>query len=333
MRAAVITQLNQPWKIQDMPDPRPKAGQVLIRMRASGMCGTDIHVHRGHMPVTLPLVAGHEPVGIVAEVGAGVTDLRAGDRVGVSWHQKGCGRCRFCQQGRGKYCPESQTWSDLGGGNADLMLAWASGCTLVPAGLSDEEAAPVFCAGFTVMSGLRNADPRPGDRVAVLGIGGLGHLAIQYARALGLDVVALTGTESKSQEARQLGAHDVVVAKDDLGKALTDAGGADVILATTNSAAHVTSALRGLRPEGRLVNMGALDGPIQADSMQFLSNQVRLVGSMQNNRRDLVEALELGAAGKVKPMLEVYPFEKVNEVRDRLAAGKVRYRAVLKLAS
>ena len=333
MRAAVITELNRPWKIQDLPDPKPRAGQVLIRIRASGLCGTDLHVHRGHMPVTLPLVAGHEPVGVVAELGPGVTDYRVGDRVGVSWSQKGCGRCRFCQEGRSRYCAESQTWESMGGGNAELMLAWAAGCTLIPAGLADEEAAPIFCAGFTVLSGLRNAAPRPGDRVAVLGIGGLGHLAIQYAAALGLDVVALTGTESKSDEARQLGARDVVATRGDLGQALADAGGADVILGTTNSAAQVTSALKGLRPEGRLVNMGALDGPIQADSMHFLGRQIRLIGSMQNERRDLVEALELAAAKKVKPMVEVYPFEKINEARDRLAEGKVRYRAVIRLAS
>jgi D-arabinose 1-dehydrogenase-like Zn-dependent alcohol dehydrogenase len=330
MRAAVMTEVRKPWTIKTLPDPKPQAGQVLIRIRASGLCGTDLHVHHGVMPVSLPLVLGHEPVGVIEAVGAGVAGLRPGDRVGVSWAQRGCGRCRFCQEERISYSPEYQSWMQLGGGNSELMLAWATGCTLVPPGLSDEEAAPIFCAGFTVMSGLRNAAPRPGDRVAVLGIGGLGHLAVQYARALGLEVVAVTGSADKRDEARKLGADDVLVAAKDAGQALFDAGGADVILGTTNSAAQATQALRGLRPEGRMVNMGLLDGPIQADSGHFLSQQVRLVGSKQNLKRDLVEALDLAAAGRVKPRIEIFPLDRINEARDRLEAGKVRYRAVIK---
>ena len=330
MRAAVMTEVKKPWTLKTLPDPRPQPGQVLIRIRASGMCGTDLHAHHGVMPVPLPLVLGHEPVGEIVEVGAGVNGLRAGDRVGVSWTQKGCGHCRFCQERRESYCPEAQTWVQMGGGNSELMLAWASGCTLVPQGLSDEAAAPIFCAGYTVVSGLRNAEPKPGERVAVLGIGGLGHLAVQYAKALGLEVFALTGSAAKKDEARRLGADQVIVAGDDLGRALLDAGGADVILGTTNSAVHATQALRGLRPEGRMVNMGLVDGAIQVDPMHFLGTQVRLVGSRQNHRRDLVEALALAASGKVKPAIEVYPLDRINEVRDRLEAGKVRYRAVIK---
>ena len=330
MRAAVMTEVKKPWTLKTLPDPRTQPGQVLIRVRASGMCGTDLHAHHGVMPVPLPLVLGHEPVGEIVEVGAGVNGLRAGDRVGVSWTQKGDGRCRFCQEQRESYCPEAQTWVQMGGGNSELMLAWATGCTLVPQGLSDEAAAPIFCAGYTVMSGLRNAEPKPGERVAVLGIGGLGHLAVQYAKALGLEVFALTGSAAKKDEARRLGADQVIVAGDDLGRALLDAGGADVILGTTNSAAHATQALRGLRPEGRMVNMGLVDGPIQVDPLHFLGTQIRLIGSRQNHRRDLVEALTLAATGRVKPMIEVYPLDRINEVRDRLEAGKVRYRAVIK---
>ena len=331
MRAAILKKYDQPWSLESLPEPRPAEGQVLIRIRASGMCGTDLHVHHGKIPVTLPKVLGHEPIGEIVGLGPGVLGLRTGDRVGVSWSQRGCGRCRFCQEDRSKYCAEAQTWKDLGGGNSELMLAWATGCTLVPKALSDAEAAPIFCAGFTVVSGLRNAAPRPGDRVAVLGVGGLGHLAIQYARALGLEVFALTGTAGKRDEARRLGADEVIVASGDLGAALQAAGGVDVILGTTNSAEHATQALAGLRPEGRLVNMGALDGPIRADAMLLLGKQTRIVGSMQNHRRDLVEALELAAAGKVKPWIEAYPLEKANDVRSRLEAGRVRYRAVLEL--
>jgi D-arabinose 1-dehydrogenase-like Zn-dependent alcohol dehydrogenase len=265
----------------------------------------------------------------VAELGAGVTDLKVGDRVGVFWNQKGCGRCDVCQSGRRDQCAQVETWMNIGGGNSELMLAWASGCALLPDGVSFEEAAPMFCAGYTVMSGLRNATPRPGERVAVLGVGGLGHLAVQLAKGVGLETFAVTGQADKRQELRELGADEVVLAGDDVGKALRALGGADVILSTTNSARQIASAFAGLRPGGRLVNMGVADAAIAIDPMTLMFGQRELRGSSQDERSDLYEALQLLARGKVKPQLETYPLAKVNEVRERLAAGQVRYRAVL----
>ncbi|MCB9727475.1 MAG: alcohol dehydrogenase catalytic domain-containing protein [Deltaproteobacteria bacterium] len=329
MRAAVIKEFNAPWALQDMPDPTPGPGEVLIRIEASGMCGTDVHVHHGYLPCKPPLVAGHEPVGRIEELGAGVRGLRVGDRVGVSWVQKGCGRCRACQTGRELYCPEQQSWMQSGGGNAELMVAGADGCTLVPEGLDPALAAPLFCAGFTVMSGYRNAEPRPGDRVAVLGIGGLGHLAVQIAHAMGHEVLAVTGSPGKADEIRALGADEVVIAGDDPGKALLEAGGVNVILSTTNSARQVGQAFEGLLPEGRLVNMGVVDGPIQIAAFSLMMGQRKLVGSTQNRRADMVEILELAAAGKVVPQIERYPLSEVNAVRERLVEGKVRFRAVM----
>ncbi len=329
MRAAVMTRFHEPWELRDVPDPRPAEGQVLIRVEASGMCGTDLHVHEGRLPlVQPPFVLGHEPVGTIVERGAGVIALQVGDRVGVSWMQRGCGRCRACQQRR-PWCASPQSWANLGGGNSELMLAWAEGCTLVPAGVRSEEAAPLFCGGYTIASGFRTARPRPGDRVAILGIGGLGHLAIQYAKALGFEVVAVTGTEGKRKDALAMGADEVVVAGAHAGKALLDVGGTDVIVSTTNSAAQVNQAFTGLRPEGRFVNLGALDGPIQLTSADLLFPPRELLGGTQGERRDLVEILEMLAAGKVKPAVETYPLELANEARERLASGKVRYRAVL----
>jgi D-arabinose 1-dehydrogenase-like Zn-dependent alcohol dehydrogenase len=254
--------------------------------------------------------------------------LKVGDRVGVVWHQRGEGRCRWCQIGRPLYCPQVTSWMTNGGGYAELMKADADGCILLPDGISYENAAPVFCGGYTVMSGLRNADPKPGERVAVLGLGGLGHLALQYAKALGLPTVAVTGTANKKEELKGLGADEVVVVKGNAGQALKDAGGADVILSTTNSAEQVGQIAAGLRPEGRLVLMG-VTGPLQLDPMQFMMTQGRIIGSTQNRRSDMVEALELVASGKVKPVLETYKLEKANDVLERLMAGKVRYRAVL----
>jgi D-arabinose 1-dehydrogenase-like Zn-dependent alcohol dehydrogenase len=330
MRAAVITAFNQPWQFQTLPDPRPQAGQVLIKVRASGMCGTDLHVHHGVFGLPAGIVAGHEPVGEIVELGAGVLDLRVGDRVGVHWNQKGCGRCRTCQGGNQYACAQAQSWMNLGGGNSELMLAWASGCALLPEGLSYEAAAPIFCAGYTVMSGLRNAEPKPGERVAIIGLGGLGHLALQFSVAVGLETWAVTGQADKASELKAMGAHEVLVAGKEPAKAMQEAGGFDVVLSTTNASKQVASAFAGLRPGGRLVNMGVTtDGPIAIDAMTLMMGQRQLRGSSQDEKSDLIEALELVASGKVKPVLEVYPLEKANEVRERLEAGKVRYRAVL----
>jgi len=329
MRAAVIDKFNEPWKLVDLPDPRPASGQVVIKVRASGMCYTDLHAHHGVFPLKPPFVAGHEPAGEIVDVGAGVTDLRVGDRVGVFWNQKGCGRCAACQAGRSGNCPDAQSWMNLGGSNAELMLAWASGCALIPDGISFEAAAPIFCAGYTTMSGLRNADPKPGERVAVLGVGGLGHLALQFAKALGLETVAITGQADKKKELRELGADGVVIAGDDPGKALGDAGGADVVLSTTNSAKQIASTFAGLRPGGRFINMGLPDAAIEINPMVLMFGQRQLRGSTQDERSDLFEALQLVARGKVKPILETYPLARANEARERLETGKVRYRAVL----
>jgi 2-desacetyl-2-hydroxyethyl bacteriochlorophyllide A dehydrogenase len=330
MRAAVVRQYKEPWVIEERPTPKPGPGQVRIDIEASGMCGTDIHVHHGYLPTQPPFVAGHEPVGKIAEVGEHVHGLKVGDRVGVFWIQQGCGRCRACQIGRTLYCQEQRSWMTEGGGNAESMIAWADGCAIVPDGVSPIEAAPIFCAGYTVMSGLRNAEPRPGDRVAVIGIGGLGHIAVQISKALGLETIAVTGNESKTKEAKELGADEVVVSGDDAGKALMAIGGVDIVLSTSNSAAQVTQVIGGLRPEGRAVIMGFTDGPVVVgDLFGFMLMQKRLIGSTQNRRSDLIESLELLAAGKVKPRIEQYPLDKVNEARDRLAAGKVRYRAVI----
>jgi len=289
MRAAVITEYNANWEMLTVPDPRPSAGQVIIKIHASGMCGTDLHVHHGAFGLPLPIVAGHEPVGEIVEVGAGVVDLRVGDRVGVHWNQKGCGRCRTCQSGDPAHCAQGQSWMNLGGGNSELMLAWASGCALLPMGLSYEAAAPIFCAGYTVMSGLRNASPKPGERVAVLGLGGLGHLALQFARAVGLETWAITSQADKVAELKAMGASEVLVGGAEPGKAMSDAGGFDIILSTTNACKQVASAFGGLRFNGRLVSMGVTtDGPIAIDAISLLMSQRQLRGSSQDERSDLI---------------------------------------------
>lgn len=331
MKAAVLTRIDHPFELQEVDDPRPGPGQVRIRVHASGLCGTDVHVLHGQtpFPVATPLICGHEPTGVIDEVGPGVTRLNVGDRVGVSWWQGGCGRCPLCQGDRGMYCRDSKSWVSLGGGNGELMIAEDRGCTVLPDGISFEDAAPVFCAGYTVLSGYRNAAPRPGDRVGVLGIGGLGHLAIQYAKALGHEVVAVTSSEDKRNLALELGADEVVVTGAHAGKALWRAGGVDILLGTSNSMEQTSQALFGLRPEGRLVLMAISEEAVNLHAGLMLVRQLSVKGSMQNRRADLMEALQLVADGKVKMKLELYPLEKINDAFARLEAGKVRFRAVI----
>ena len=330
MKAAFLTGFRRPLELRDLPIPEPGSGQVRIRVHASGVCGTDLHVWRGQGGVSPPAVLGHEPVGEVEQLGAGVTNVRVGDRVGVSWTQRGCGRCRYCQEERPKYCADPVTWVENGGGNAEFMLAEAAGCTLLPEQLSWEEAAPLFCAGFTVMSGYRNAGPRPGDRIGILGMGGLGHLGLQIAKAYGHGTVAITNSPDKVAALRSLGADEVLVIKSHVGKELRQLGGVDVILSTSNSMSQNGEALRGLLPEGRFVTMAVSEEPIAVIPNLMLGRQLVLKGSMLNDRKDLIEVLQLAAQGKVRPQVEVYPLEEINIALERLEQGRVRYRAVLR---
>lgn len=330
MRTAVMTGIRGPNEIRDIPCRDPGPGQVRIRVHASGLCGTDLHAWHGDFGLpSFPAVLGHEPVGTVDALGAGVTAVRLGDRVGVSWTQRGCGRCRACQEEQAKYCGQPVTWVENGGGNAEYMIAEETGCTLLPDGLDWVVAAPLFCAGFTVMSGYRNAAPRPGDRVAVLGMGGLGHLALQVAKAMGHETLAVTRSRDKVESLRRIGADDVVVIEGHAGRAVRDIGGVDVILSTSNDMRQNGEALWGLRDEGRFVTMAIGNDPIPVDPNLMLGKQLVLKGSMLNDRKDLVEILALAAAGKVRPVLEVYPLDRIQEAYERLDRGQVRYRAVL----
>jgi len=329
MKATLMTAVKQPWVTQEMPDPQPGPGQVRIRLSATGVCGTDVHVWNGELPVPLPIVPGHEPVGVIDKAGPGVRSIRVGDRVGVSWFQAGCGRCPYCQKKQIKFCPEPKTWITNGGGYAEFMIAEAEGCTLLPDGLAWELAAPVFCGGFSAMSAYRIARPLPGERVAVIGIGGLGHLALQIAKSMGHEVVAITNSADKEQDARDLGADEVLVVKNHAGQELQDMGGADIILSFSPSMKQNNQAFQGLRPDGRLVTTAVSAEPIQGDPVQMLFKQTSIIGSAQNDPADLIDVLKLVAEGKVKPRLETYGIDQVNSILARLMEGKVRHRAVI----
>jgi D-arabinose 1-dehydrogenase-like Zn-dependent alcohol dehydrogenase len=332
VQAVVMTGARQPFEVRDVERRVPGLGQVLIRIRASGVCGTDTHVWHGtYIDVPMPAVLGHEPVGVIEVLGPGVTGLAVGDRVGVGWVQRGCGKCIHCARAREVYCPDPITWEQNGGGFAQFMIAEASGCVRIPDGVDWLEAAPMFCAGFTVMSGYRNAKARPGDRVAIHGAGGLGHLALQIAKAMGHEVIAITNAADKAASLRDLGADEVLVIHQHPGRELRDMGGADVILATSNNMKQTGQVLSGLRDGGTLVTMAVGDDPFPVKPTLALTRQFTIKGSSQNERADLVEVLDLLAQGRIHPVLEVYRLDEVNTVFERLDRGAVRYRAVFDL--
>jgi 2-desacetyl-2-hydroxyethyl bacteriochlorophyllide A dehydrogenase len=329
MKATLMTAVKQPLVTRDVPDPQPGPGQVRIRLHATGVCGTDVHVWYGELPVPLPIIPGHEPVGEIDTLGSGVRSVKVGDRVGVAWFQAGCGRCSYCQKKQIKFCAEPKTWITNGGGYAEYMIAEAEGCTLLPDGLAWEPAAPIFCGGFSAMSAYRAAKPQAGERVAVIGIGGLGHLAVQIAKAMGHPVIAITNSKDKQREAREMGADEVLVVKDHAGQELLEMGGADAVLSFSPSMKQNSEVLQGLRPGGRFVTTAVSADPIQADPVQMLFKQTSIIGSAQNDPADLVDIVRLVAEGKVKPRLEMYLIDEINRVLVRLAEGKVRYRAVV----
>jgi D-arabinose 1-dehydrogenase-like Zn-dependent alcohol dehydrogenase len=339
MKAAIVPALNAPWEIREVPTPEPGPNQVLVKIHACGICGTDVWMTTGKVQFRqLPLAPGHEGVGEIVAVGEGATMRKVGDRVGVCTLQATCGHCDWCNLGKPQNFVSAAnckspvlTGFNVDGGHAEYLLAYVGGTVLLPDGLAYEQAAPIMCAGYTVWSRLRRANPHPGERIAVVGIGGLGHLAVQYAKAAGFTPIAVTHTEDKKALAHELGA-DVAVPD---GAALMAAGGADVILATGNSNAATIDAMKALRPNGRIIVMGVAYDALTIPNMgtgtgaELIMNSQQIIGSAHNGMEYLVEALNIAAQGKVKAMVEVYPKERVAEAYDRVASGKVRFRAVV----
>lgn len=326
MKAAIVPSTNAAWEIRDVDQPIVGPNQVLIKIHASGICYTDVHQSQGHLPGTFPRILGHEPVGEIIEIGVGVTSKKVGDRVGVPWVQRTCGRCEWCLHNRPMFCVNQvATGVQISGGHAEYMLAYADAAMLIPDNVSYEQAAPIFCAGYTVWSGLRWSNPKPHERIAVLGIGGLGHLAVQYAKAAGFDTIAISHSPDKDKLIKALGADMVVRNGADLAKK----GGADIILSTTNSNQAMIDSLAGLRPDGRFVVMGFDEKPLQINLGELIMKRIQIIGSQQNGGEYLYEALDMVAQGKVKVYTETYPFKDIKKAYENVVAGNVRFRAVV----
>lgn len=327
MKAAVVPRRGADWVIESLPVPEPGPRQVLVKVRASALSFTDIEQANGQLPMDYPGIVGHEVAGDIVAVGTAVTKRRVGDRVGVPYLQTGCGRCEWCLRGRPILCPEHKgTSSHMPGGHAEYLPAFEEAAMLLPDGLSHTQAAPLLGAGYTVWSGLRRAEPFPAQRVAVIGIGGLGHLALQYAKAAGFTTIAVTRSLDKAEYIREKFKADLVV---DSGEALERAGGADIVLATGTSTASMQEGIKGMRADATLVVMGYEDNALSIPLKELIMLRMKIVGSRANHPEHLHEALQIAAAGKVEAVVETYAIDDINIARKRLIEGKVRYRAVI----
>ncbi|WP_159765631.1 zinc-dependent alcohol dehydrogenase [Streptomyces sp. HM190] len=336
MKAAVVTSFGRPLVIEERPDPRPGPGQVRIRVEASGLCHTDIHAAHGDWPVrpTLPFVPGHEGVGVVEALGEGVTHLEIGQRVAVPWLGWACGRCEHCRSGWETLCERQRnTGYGVDGGHAEKMLASADFAAPVPEGVDPRDAAPLTCAGVTTYKALKVAEVRPAQLVAVSGIGGLGHLAVQYAKIAGATVAAIDVTDDKLGLARELGADILIDARrDDPAEVLKRHGGAHVAIALAVDEGAFASVYGGLRRGGKLV-MVALPagGTIRVPIFDTVLNGTSVIGSIVGTRQDLDEVFRLHAAGRTKVIYETRPLDAVNESIAEVLGGQVKARIVFEM--
>ncbi len=332
MKAALLERVREPLAVTEEPAPAVGPDDVLVRVHACGVCHADLHIADGMLEaqgVPLPLLLGHEVAGVVSEVGSEVTHPRPGDRVGM-YFQFNCGHCRYCLAGEEEVCGARRMagFGGAPGGYAEYIVLPAANALPLPEGLDFVDAAPLFCAGLTMFGALKNGGVRPGQRVAVLGIGGLRHLGLALARAMGAEVVALTSSKSKADLARQLGAHEVI-AGDGMGQRLLQMGGADVIVSTTIDSGAVAQALQGLAPLGTLVLTGATMDPLPVIPGLLLFQQQRVIGSTIGSRGDMMELLQFVTATGIRPMTETYALDEVNAAHARVRANEIRFRAVL----
>lgn len=334
MKAAVLHEFNQPLQIEEVDIPTPGAGEIVVKMQASGVCHTDLHAIEGDWPVkpSPPFIPGHEGVGLITAVGEGVTHVKEGDRVGVPWLYSACGHCTHCLGGWETLCERQQNAGySVNGSFSEYVLANANYVGIIPEGVDSVEIAPVLCAGVTVYKGLKMTEARPGDWVVISGIGGLGHMAVQYAIAMGLNVAAVDIDDEKLAFAKKLGATITVNAKDtDPGEYLKEEiGGAHGVLVTAVSAIAFDQAISMVRRGGTVVFNGLPTGDFPVSIFDTVLNGITIRGSIVGTRLDLQESLNMAAAGKVKATVAAEPLENINDIFERMRQGKIEGRIVI----
>jgi propanol-preferring alcohol dehydrogenase len=336
MKAALLREFAGPIVIEEVETPVPGPGDVLVKVQACGVCHSDLHLAQGDWDMLrgitkMPLIGGHEIVGVVSSVGEGVTDLKIGDRVGVPWLHWSCGECEYCCAGRETLCGKQKiTGCTVDGGFAEYVKAPSTHAAKVPDTLSAEEAAPLLCAGLTVYKALKNSGIEKGERLAIFGVGGLGHLAVQIGHAMGAQVCAIDITDEKLALARSLGAEWTVnAATEQVPKTLRTIGGAHVALVTSASAAAYETALRCLRKGGTLAVVGMPNEPFKVSAVAMVAGEIRIVASAVGTRDDLRELFELVAKFPIRCHVETRPLEALPEVFEQMKRGAVLGRVVI----
>ena len=335
MKAAQISKAGGDWEVVERDVPEPGPGQVRVKVEACGICHSDALVKEGLWPgLQYPRVPGHEVAGRIDAIGDSVTAWTAGRRVGVGWHGGHCFVCEQCRRGDFAMCVNRKvTGIDFDGGYAEYMIAPVTALAAIPDELPDEEAGPFMCAGVTVFNALRNSGARAGEVVAVHGIGGLGHLGVQYARQMGFETVAINRGNDKEQLARKLGAHHYIDATAmDVIAELQKLGGARVILATAPNAKAISALVDGLSPAGKLLVPAAPAEPLTINVFSLIMKRSSVAGWYSGTAKDSQDTLEFSVLSGVHPMIETYPLDCVAEAYEQMHSGKVRFRVVLTMS-
>jgi alcohol dehydrogenase, propanol-preferring len=336
MKAAVVNEFKQKLEIKEVEIPKLEYGEVLVKIEACGVCHTDLHAAHGDWPVKpkLPLIPGHEGVGVVVEVAEGVKSVKVGDRVGIPWLYSACGECEYCLSGEETLCPHQLNGGySVDGGYAEYCKAPANYVARIPENLDPVEVAPILCAGVTTYKALKVSNAKPGEWVAIYGIGGLGHIALQYAKAMGLNVVAVDISDEKMELAKQLGA-DIAIngLKDDPVEAIQNkVGGVQAAISVAVTKKAFEQAYQSVKRGGTLVVVGLPNADLPIPIFNTVLNGVTIKGSIVGTRKDMQEALEFAARGKVRPIIETAPLDAINEVFEKMEKGQINGRIVLTL--
>ena len=338
MQAAIVEHFGKPLVMREVDVPRPGAGQILVKTEACGVCHTDVHAAEGDWPLkpTLPFIPGHEAIGRVAAIGAGVTLVKEGDRVGVPWLYSACGHCEYCLTAWEPICAEAKFGGyTQNGGFAEYLLADPNYVAHIPAGLDAIQAAPLICAGITTYKGIKEAQLKAGDWIVISGAGGLGHLAIQYAKIMGLQVCAVDIDDAKLALATRIGADLVVNAKHPgAAEAVKKgtSGGAHGVLITAPSLSAFKQGVEMTRKRGTCVLVGLPPGDFPVPLFDVVANCITIRGSFVGNREDMAETLAFAAQGRVKADIELQPLSDINNIFTRLKQGRVAGRVVIDFA-
>ena len=333
IRAVQVPSAKGPFQLVERELPEPAAGSVRIKVQACGICHSDEYAKEGSRPgITYPRVPGHEVAGIIDAIGAGVAGWEVGQRVGVGWHGGHCGYCISCRRGDFVTCSKARQVTGLtrDGGYTDYMLASAVGLASIPSEISAVDAGPLLCAGVTTFNALRNSGARTGDIVAILGVGGLGHLGVQFAAKMGFNTVAIARGKDKESFAKKLGAkHYIDSASENAAAELEKLGGAKVILSTVTSGKAVNAVMGGLGINGKLILVGNPDQPLEVAGRLLIGGRRSISGWPSGSPIDSQDTLSCCALTGVRPMTEVFPLEQAEQAYERMMSGDARFRVVL----